>query len=80
MAYKFSLRGKTYAFKDLKTVLAKATPERSGDALAEIIAEDNKERIAAQYCLSEIPLKTFLEDLLIPYEKDEVTRLIIDRA
>ncbi len=78
MAYKFSLRGKTYSFKDLKTVLAKATPERSGDALAEITAVDNKERIAAQYCLSEIPLQTFLEDLLIPYEKDEVTRLIID--
>ena len=78
MAYKFSLRGKTYNFKDLKTVLAKATPERSGDALAGIIAEDNKERIAAQYCLSEIPLRTFLEDLVIPYENDEVTRLIID--
>ncbi|PTX42554.1 ethanolamine ammonia-lyase heavy chain [Christiangramia gaetbulicola] len=78
MAYKFTLRGKTYSFKDLKTVLAKATPERSGDALAGIAAEDNKERIAAQYCLSEIPLKAFLDDLLIPYEKDEVTRLIID--
>lgn len=78
MAYKFSLRGKTYSFKDLKTVLAKATPERTGDALAGIIAEDNKERIAAQYCLSEISLKTFLEDLVIPYEKDEVSRLITD--
>ena len=78
MNYKFSLRSKTYSFKDLKTLLAKATPERSGDALAGIAAEDNKERIAAQYCLSEIPLKTFLEDLVIPYEKDEVTRLIID--
>ncbi len=78
MAYKFTLRGKSYVFKDLKTVMAKATPERSGDALAGIAAEDNKERIAAQYCLSEIPLKTFLDDLVIPYEKDEVTRLIID--
>ncbi len=78
MFYKFSLRGKTYSFKDLKTLLAKATPERSGDALAKIAAEDNKERIAAQYCLSEVPLITFLEDLVIPYEKDEVTRLIID--
>ncbi|QYA25978.1 ethanolamine ammonia-lyase subunit EutB [Gramella sp. MT6] len=78
MAYKFTLRGKSYVFKDLKTVMAKATPERSGDAIAGIAAEDNKERIAAQYCLSEIPLKTFLDDLVIPYEKDEVTRLIID--
>lgn len=78
MAYKFKLRGKSYVFKDLKTVMAKATPERSGDALAGIAAEDNKERIAAQYCLSEIPLNNFLKDLVIPYEKDEVTRLIID--
>lgn len=78
MTYKFTLRSKTYNFKNLKTVMAKATPERSGDALAGIAAEDNKERIAAQYCLSEIPLKTFLDDLLIPYENDEVTRLIID--
>ncbi|GAA4320696.1 ethanolamine ammonia-lyase subunit EutB [Pontixanthobacter gangjinensis] len=78
MAYNFTLRGKTYSFKDLKTVLAKATPERSGDVLAGIAAEDNKERIAAQYCLSEIPLKAMLNDLVIPYEKDEVTRLIID--
>ncbi|MDX1761770.1 MAG: ethanolamine ammonia-lyase subunit EutB [Christiangramia sp.] len=78
MNYKFTLRGNTYNFKDLKTVMAKATPERSGDHLAEIAAEDNKERIAAQYCLSEIPLNTFLEDLVIPYEDDEVTRLIID--
>ena len=58
--------------------MAKASPARSGDALAEIIAEDNKERIAAQYCLSELPLETFLEDLVIPYEEDEVTRLFID--
>ncbi|MDR5590629.1 ethanolamine ammonia-lyase subunit EutB [Christiangramia sp. SM2212] len=78
MAYKFTLRGKTYSFKDLKILMAKASPARSGDALAGLIAEDNKERIAAQYCLSELPLKTFLEDLLVPYEKDEVTRLIID--
>lgn len=78
MAYKYVLRGNTYTFQDLKAVLAKASPQRSGDALAGIAAEDTKERIAAQYCLSEIPLKTFLEDLVIPYENDEVTRLIID--
>ena len=78
MAYKYVLRGNTYTFQDLKSVLAKASPQRSGDALAGIAAEDTKERIAAQYCLSEIPLKTFLEDLVIPYENDEVTRLIID--
>ncbi|MDT0677403.1 ethanolamine ammonia-lyase subunit EutB [Autumnicola musiva] len=78
MKYKFSLRGFTYHFNDLKTVLAKATPQRSGDALAGLAAEDHKERIAAQYCLSELPLKVFLQDHIIPYDKDEVTRLIID--
>ena len=78
MSYKINLRGRVYEFEDLKTVLAKATPKRSGDELAEIAAEDSKERIAAQRCLSELPLKVFLEDLVIPYEDDEVTRLIID--
>ena len=78
MSYKINLRGRVYEFEDLKTVLAKATPKRSGDELAEVAAEDSKERIAAQRCLSELPLKVFLEDLVIPYEDDEVTRLIID--
>ena len=78
MSYKINLRGRVYEFEDLKTVLAKATPKRSGDELAEVAAEDSKERIAAQRCLSELPLKDFLEDLVIPYEDDEVTRLIID--
>jgi ethanolamine ammonia-lyase large subunit len=62
----------------LKTVLAKATPARSGDYLAGVAAETYAERMAARMCLAEIPLKTFLEDLIIPYESDEVTRLIID--
>lgn len=78
MSYKFSLGTITYAFKDLKTLIAKATPFRTGDALAGLTAGTNQERIAAQYSLSELPLKTFLEEPLIPYEKDEVTRLIID--
>ncbi|WP_341226955.1 ethanolamine ammonia-lyase subunit EutB [uncultured Arcticibacterium sp.] len=78
MPYKFSLGKITYAFKDLKTLMAKATPFRTGDALAGLTANTNQERIAAQYTLSDLPLKTFLEEPLIPYEKDEVTRLIID--
>ena len=58
--------------------MAKATPFRSGDALAGIAAETNEERVAAQMALCEVPLKNFLNEELIPYEKDEITRLIID--
>jgi ethanolamine ammonia-lyase large subunit len=78
MSYKFTLGNVSYAFKDLKSLMAKATPFRTGDALAGLTASSNQERIAAQYRLSEVPLRTFLEDLLIPYETDEVTQLIID--
>ncbi len=58
--------------------MAKATPGRSGDRLAGVIALTAEERVAAQMALSDVPLKTFLEDLLIPYEDDEITRMIID--
>lgn len=58
--------------------MAKATPFRSGDALAEIVAESNQERVAAQICLANLPLAVFLQEMLIPYEVDEITRLIID--
>ena len=78
MKYKFSINNLNYTFKDLKEVLAKASPHRSGDALAGVAAKDNKERVAAQYVLSDIPLKEFLENPIIPYAKDEVTRLIMD--
>ncbi|MDF0715107.1 ethanolamine ammonia-lyase subunit EutB [Muricauda sp. 334s03] len=78
MPYKYTIDQKVYSFPDLKSVLAKASPFRTGDALAGLAAEDNMERIAAQYALSEIPLKDFLNETMIPYEKDEVTRLILD--
>jgi ethanolamine ammonia-lyase large subunit len=78
MRYQFQVGMQTYQFADLKTVLAKATPARSGDYLAGIAAETYAERMAARMCLAQIPLKTFLEDLIIPYESDEVSRLIID--
>jgi ethanolamine ammonia-lyase large subunit len=78
MRYQFQVGMQTYQFADLKTVLAKATPARSGDYLAGVAAETYAERMAARMCLAEIPLKNFLEDLIIPYESDEVTRLIID--
>ena len=78
MGYSLDLAGNRYTFNDLKTLMAKATPLRSGDCLAGIAAENASEQVAAQLCLAEVPLKRFLEELLIPYESDEVTRLIID--
>jgi ethanolamine ammonia-lyase large subunit len=76
--YKTILGPKTYIFEDLKSLLAKATPDRSGDHLAGVAAHSAEERVAAQLCLADLPLKTFLEEPLIPYEIDEVTRLIFD--
>lgn len=76
--YHYSLGGYRYQFKDLGDLLAKATPARSGDRLAGVIAESAVQRAAAQMALAELPLKTFLNEAVIPYENDEVTRLIID--
>ncbi len=76
--YKHSIQNITYSFSDLKTLMAKATPFRSGDALAGLCAESYQERIAAQICLADVPLTNFLNEVVIPYESDEVTRLIID--
>jgi ethanolamine ammonia-lyase large subunit len=78
MQYRCTLSNHNYVFKDLKTLLAKATPLRSGDVLAGVAAHNNQERIAAQWTLADVPLKTFLNEAIIPYEKDEITRLIID--
>ncbi|MDI2091786.1 ethanolamine ammonia-lyase subunit EutB [Commensalibacter oyaizuii] len=76
--YKTILANQTWVFEDLKTVMAKASPARSGDVLAGIGASCDEERAAAKLALADIPLATFLEDQLIPYEQDEVTRLIVD--
>ena len=76
--YSYMAGTQTYQFTNLKAVLAKATPARSGDHLAGVAADTYAERMAARMCLAQIPLKTFLEDLIIPYELDEVTRLIVD--
>ena len=78
MAYTHTIGTHRYTFPDLKTVMAKATPERSGDRLAGIAAESAEERVAARMLLAELPLATFLNEALIPYEADEVTRLIVD--
>jgi ethanolamine ammonia-lyase large subunit len=68
----------TYRFNDLKTLLAKASPYRSGDVLAGLAAGSYEERVAAQITLADVPLKVFLNEEVIPYEQDEITRLIID--
>ena len=78
MAYKITIQQHTYSFSDLKTLLAKASPYRSGDVLAGLAADSYEERVAAQMALAEVPLKTFLQEAVVPYETDEVTRLIID--
>lgn len=68
----------TFGFRDLKDLMAKATPARSGDRLAGVAAGSAQERVVAQMALAELPLATFLSEALIPYEEDEVTRLILD--
>lgn len=78
MAYRFTLGGENYRFDDLKSVMAKASSHRSGDVLAGLAASTNAERIAAQYVLSELPLTVFLNEAIVPYETDEVTRLILN--
>jgi ethanolamine ammonia-lyase large subunit len=78
MNYATTILGHVYGFNDLKTLLAKATPFRTGDALAGLNAASYEERVAAQMVLADVPLKTFLNEAIIPYESDEVTRLIID--
>jgi len=74
----YTVNNHRYQFNDLKDLLAKATPFRSGDALAGVAAETYEQRVAAQFALADLPLKTFLTQSVIPYEDDEITRLIID--
>ena len=76
--YTTTLAGTRHTFADLKSLLAAASPARSGDALACIGARSMEERVAARYVLADLPLTTFLTDTVIPYESDEVTRLIVD--
>src|SRR3984885_7780803 len=78
MRYRQTISGTTYAFDGLVDVMAKATPLRSGDQLAGCAAGSDAERAAAAWALADIPLPTFLTDVVVPYETDEITRLIID--
>ena len=79
MLLRHSIHGVTYRFDGLKELLAKATAARSGDELAGVEANSAVERVAARMALADLPLRVFVEEPLIPYAEDEVTRLIFDR-
>ncbi len=79
MSFAHAVGGTRYSFPDLKTLLARATPLRSGDQLAGLAAGSAAERVAAQRAMADLPLRQFLSEAVIPYETDEVTRLILDR-
>jgi ethanolamine ammonia-lyase large subunit len=78
MIYRHAIDATTYAFNDLRDLLAKATPRRSGDRLAGVAAESAAQMIAARMALADVPLGQFLQEAVVAYEDDEVTRLIID--
>lgn len=78
MAYTHTLGGERFRFDDLRTLLARASPRRSGDELAGVAAATAQERVAAQLALADLPLAAFLNEAVVPYEADEVTRLILD--
>jgi ethanolamine ammonia-lyase large subunit len=79
MIYRHAIGAQSYVFDGLRDLLAKATPPRSGDRLAGIAADTAEQMIAARMALADVALKQFLHETVVPYESDEVTRLIIDR-
>lgn len=78
MSFQIDVAGRRHAFPDLRALLAKASPARSGDRLAGLAAETDAERVAARMALADVPLKRFLEEEIVPAETDEVSRLIFD--
>src|SRR4051812_3833135 len=78
MIYRHTIGAHSYVFPDLRELLAKATPPRSGDRLAGVAAETAEQMVAARMALADVPLKAFLSEMVVPYEDDEVTRLIVD--
>jgi ethanolamine ammonia-lyase large subunit len=78
MVYRQTVDATAYVFDDLRDLLAKATPPRSGDRLAGVAADSAAQMIAARMALADVPLKQFLNEAIVPYEDDEVTRLIVD--
>ncbi|HWT55275.1 MAG TPA: ethanolamine ammonia-lyase subunit EutB [Rhodocyclaceae bacterium] len=79
MSFSCNVGIRRHVFADLKTLLAKASPARSGDMLAGVAATTEEERMAARMCLAEVSLTQFLNEVIVPYESDDVTRLIMDR-
>jgi ethanolamine ammonia-lyase large subunit len=79
MPYEHTVDGHVWRFADLRMLLGRASPPRSGDVLAGIVADSAEERIAARMALADVPLRRFLEEPLIPCETDEISRLIFDR-
>jgi ethanolamine ammonia-lyase large subunit len=79
MVYRQVIDATSYVFDDLRDLLAKATPPRSGDRLAGVAADSAEQMVAARMALADVPLKQFLSETVVPYEDDEVTRLIVDR-
>ncbi len=78
MSYAATLGGTRYRFDDLRMLLAHATPLRSGDELAGVAAPSQAARVAARYALADLPLTSLLDAQVVPYETDEITRLIVD--
>src|SRR5919198_4408762 len=78
MVYRHTIDATSYVFADLRDLLARASPPRSGDRLAGIAADSAEQMIAARMALADVPLRQFLNEAVIPYEDDEVTRLIVD--
>ncbi len=78
MLYRSNAGGTHYVFDDLRQLLARASPDRAGDRLAGLAAESGEERVAARMALADLPLARFLDEAVVPYEMDEVTRLVLD--
>jgi ethanolamine ammonia-lyase large subunit len=78
MSFAHTIGSTRYTFSGLRALLARATPLRSGDVLAGLAAQSAEERVAAQFALADLPLTHFLDEQIVPYEDDEVTRLIVD--
>ncbi len=78
MHYRVAVQGKSYHFDDLRALLAAASPARAGDRLAGLAATSEEERVAARHALADVPLTDLLAEPVVPYEVDEVTRLIVD--
>src|ERR1700712_2575789 len=78
MIYRHAIAAHSHVFDDLRDLLAKATPPRSGDRLAGVAADTAAQMIAARMALADVPLRQFLQETVVAYEDDEVTRLIVD--